>query len=122
MGWSLAGVDGDQPRDEHCAQLVQLVGPEVGLGLKHFVDLGFDHPAHAAHRFVFREANHVTALDAVVQLLEGEGQQRQGVAAAGIGHQSSDQVGFETQPGHLGRLFDDRAQGVGVQETDLMYQ
>jgi hypothetical protein len=46
---------------------------------------------------------------------QGEGEQRQGLAAVGIGDQRSGQPCLEAQSGHLGGPFDDVAQHLPVQ-------
>ena len=43
----------------------------------------------------------------VGELFEGESQQRKCIPSAGIRDEKSDEVVFETQPGHLGGPFDD---------------
>ena len=79
------------------------------------------HPAHRRSRRIAGGSAWPPRSHPVGELFQRERQQRQGVAAAGIGDQTSDQIILEAQPGYLGGLFDDLAQRVGRQGPNGLY-
>ena len=97
-------VDGYQPGDERIVQLLQLALTGVGVGGEHPVDLGLDHPAHAAHRLVLGQTDHTVAV-VLIQPGQRQRQQRQRVGAGrAVGQQPVDELRCPHQPGtRLGR-------------------
>ena len=69
-------------------------------------------------RPVFLEVEAPVVAITVIELSEGEGEQRQGVGPLGVGHHRLDQAGAKLQAGDLGRPFDDLGSVLRRQRSD----
>ena len=76
---------------------------------------GKDSTPHTTDLVVSLMGQPAAAPHPVGELFQRERQQRQGVAAAGVGDQTSDEIIVEAQSGYPGGLFDNLAQRVGRQ-------
>jgi len=72
VGW----VDGRQPRNEGVPQLLQLAVAGVAIRRQHAVDHVLHHAAHPAHGLVLIQGDFAVAAVVLVQIFQGERQQR----------------------------------------------